>query len=354
MAVRSTSQIKPGERLKEEVHTPLGGVLFQKGWLLRDREIQILKAFLIRQVAIETDEDEKDDEQTVQNTSTEEVPPLFNEYEKMFKFIKQLFPNIAANSSQPIPMLELRNHLQALLDHISNYNVLSFSPTKIKEQDYIYHTSVLVAMTTYLMAGWFGLPKKDHFPIALAGLFHDIGNVEVDPEILNKSGKLTDEEVQEVKRHTIIGYNMLKKVPAINEGVKLAALQHHEKEDGSGYPLGVKGDKIHIYAKIIAIADIYHAMTNKRNYKNAQSPYLVLEQLYNEAFGKLEPGMVQTFITKLTQIHNGTLVRLSDNEIGEIVFTDRSHPTRPWVKVDGRIVNLATNRSLYIKEIIKK
>lgn len=141
---------------------------------------------------------------------------------------------------------------------------------------------------------------------------------------------------------------------AINEGVKLTAIQHHEREDGSGYPLGIKGDKIHLYSKIVAISDIFHAMTSDRYHKKAASPYLVLDQLFTESFGKLEPALVQTFIQKVTQFHNGVLVKLNDKRIGEIVFSDRANPTRPWVNVNGQIINLTMERSLYIQDVIQK
>ena len=190
--------------------------------------------------------------------------------------------------------------------------------------------------------------------IALAGFLHDIGIAKIDHAILEKTSKLTTSEIDEIKKHTLIGYQIIKNIPGINEGVKLAAIQHHEREDGSGYPLSLKGDKIHIYSKLLAIADIFHAMTNERAYRKVNSPYLVLEDLLKESFGKLDPTLVQTFINRVTSLQNGTLVRLSDNRLGEIVFSDRSYPTRPWISVNGVIVNLMVERSLYIKEVIAK
>ena len=111
---------------------------------------------------------------------------------------------------------------------------------------------------------------------------------------------------------------------------------------------------IHPYAKLVAISDIFNAMTMKRLYRKATSPYLVLEQIQQDSFGKLEPAYVQTFIDKVTQFHNGTIVRLSDDRIGEIIFSDRNHLTRPWVSINGTIVNLSIERQLYIEEIMNK
>jgi HD-GYP domain-containing protein (c-di-GMP phosphodiesterase class II) len=358
----SVSQLKNvGHQLHEDVVTSHGSVLLQKGKTLRQRELDILKAFLIKSVYIVSDQGKKEDKQTTaaatekpsvkEEKIEQEQTSFIKEYNKMFTFLKKIFYEV--NSAQSIPVMEIRERLQGLIDNIADYHVLTFTPDKQQQEDYLYHNSIKVSLTSYCLAGWHGIPGKDLIPVAMAGLLHDIGNVKVDQTILNKPSKLTLEELKEIKQHTVLGYNILKKAAGMNEGAKLAALQHHEKEDGSGYPLGVRGDKIHIYAKIVAVADIFHAMTGKRYYKEATSPYLVLEQLSNESFGKLDPKLVQTFINKVTQFHNGTLVKLSNDSMGEIVFSDRNHPTRPWVNINGKIINLITDRSLYIKEVIK-
>lgn len=359
MVIRPVTQLKPGARLTEDVHTPLGGLLFRKGSVLDEREIEILHAFLVHQVAIESDE-HAEEEITEGNNKvssagkTEMFSPLFTEYDQLFKLIKQAFLNAAADSGQSFPLLRIREQLQKLINHIDSYHLLTFIPPQVRLEDVIYRNSILCAMSSYLLASWHGFPKNEWFPIALAGLLHDIGNMMIDPAILYKKSKLTDAERREMQQHTVYGYNILKNVRGLNEGIRLAALQHHEKVDGTGYPLGLKSDKIHHYAKVVAVTDIFHAMTSHRTYKEAESPYIVLEQLFNESFGKLDPLIVQTFIQKVTQLHNGTIVLLSDNSIGEIVFTDRNHPTRPLVNVRGNIINLATNRHLHIVQVIQK
>jgi HD-GYP domain-containing protein (c-di-GMP phosphodiesterase class II) len=350
----AVSQLKFGERLNDNVLTKLGNILFYKGKVVTEKDIEILKAFLIQSVSIESKNavenevlppmEHKPKEETVA------IHPFYLEYQQMVHLLKHVF-NLASGG-QNLPILEIRNRLENLIQYIDPYKVLTFSPKSPNVSDYIYHKSIMVSLSSYTLAKWYNLPQKDLMQIALGGLLHDIGNVKVDPIILNKTNKLSEQEMHEVKKHTLLGYSILKNVPALNEGAKLCALQHHEREDGSGYPLGLKGDKIHMYAKIVAIADIFHAMTTDRTYKTADSPYLVLEQLFTESFGKVEPSMVQTFINKATQFGNGTLVKLSDNRVGEIVFTDRSNPTRPWVNINGIIINLAIDRNLFIKDVL--
>ncbi|GGG26667.1 HD-GYP domain-containing protein [Paenibacillus abyssi] len=359
------SQVKLGDKIVQDVQTPLGGVLFHKGKVITPRELEILQAFMISSVVIEAREgaedepakimpaeEQKKESKQAASMQTNQTHSMQNEYDQLFKLLKRVHNQFITGES--LPILEIRTKLEALLKHIKEYNVLAFLPNIRNEHDYIFHNSVMSAMTSYQLALWNNFAQKDLLPIAMAGLLHDIGNIKVDKNLLYKPTSLTQAEVDEMKQHTVYGYQLLKSVPAINEGVKLAALQHHEKVDGSGYPLGVSGEKIHPYAKIVAIADIFHAMTLTRSYRKPISPYLVLEQIQSESFGKLDPLYVQTFIEKVTQFNIGTVVRLSDDRIGEIVFSDRNQLTRPWVSINKTIVNLTTERHLYIQEIISR
>lgn len=355
MPVIPTMQAQIGDRLGCDVQTALGSVLMEEGRTLSERDLEILQAFLIPTVDIRRsglDEGEGDAsyEESAESSSDVKLSTLQQEFILMEKLLKRTFSMIS--SGMKLPVLELRNGLSALLQHIDDYNVITFLvPNRGGKEDVMLRNSVLCAMTSYLIAKWSKYPEKEWLQIAMAGLLHDIGNVKVDAAILNKSNRLTAEELQEVRQHTVYGFRMLEGGTALNQGVWLAALQHHERIDGSGYPMKVKGEKIHPYAKIVAIADMYHAMTSNRNYKKAESPYLVLEELLAESFGKLDPVLVQTFIERVTQFHTGVFVRLNDGRIGEIVFTDRSNPTRPMVSVHGMIVNLAQERQLYIREV---
>ncbi|MBD3920271.1 HD-GYP domain-containing protein [Paenibacillus sp. PR3] len=357
MAQVLLSRLKPGDKIVQDVQTPLGNTLFHKGVVVTSRELEILQAFQVK--VVEADPADNKSDKTAapakkeKNEAEEEKPVISSfqaEYEVTLQLIKRTFNN--ALSGQSLPILEIRQQMEKLIGLVGEYNVLTFIPGGLKEDDYWYHNSLLTGLTSYLLARWNGFASKDWVQIALAGLFHDIGNTKVDRAILFKPTALTSEEREEVRRHTVNGYQLLKPSAALNEGVKLASLQHHEREDGSGYPLGIKADKIHPYAKIVAIADTFHAMTLNKVYQKATSPYSVLEEIQKNAFGKLEPSYVRVFIERATQFHNGTVVKLSDGRSGEIVFSDRSQPTRPWVSVAGTIVNLTIERHIYIQEVI--
>lgn len=352
MVQMSVNQLKSGELLLEDVITFRGNLLMKKGTTLSERDLEVLNAYLIEQVEIDENAQSITLTEEVESTNEKAKPPAFHQiYLEMMNLLKKVF--VTAAPAIPLPISDIRSKLEELIEASHDYQPLTFVPENFEKEDYLYHNSILVALTAYKLAIWCNLKKSDWIPVALGGLLHDIGTLSIDQKVLLKPEKLSEEEINEVRRHTIIGYNILKNVRVIGEGVKMCALQHHEREDGSGYPLGVKGEKIHLYAKIIAVCDVFHAMAGERYHKEKMSPYIVLEKLHDKSFGKLDPTIVQTFIHKATQMSNGSIVRLSDESIGEIVFCDRSHPTRPWVKVGSDIVNLTSERSLHIVEVIK-
>jgi HD-GYP domain-containing protein (c-di-GMP phosphodiesterase class II) len=360
MASVPIMDLKPGVKLVKSVYTPLGSLLFHKEKVILPRDLEILQAFLVENVEV-GNVGEKITQSKDKNSSNDPLAqdqPPFNrtsffveEYDKLFNLIKSAYPSILAVG---IPIYEIRNQLESLIQYIKDYSVISFLPRLLNDHDYMYHNAILCSLSSYKLAEWSGLPKKDWMQVAFAGLFHDIGNIKVDPSILLKPERLTMDEIKEMREHTKMGHQLLKSVAGINEGVRLAALQHHEKVDGTGYPLGIDSNKIHMYSKIVGVVDIFHAMTLNKVYRKGQSPYLVLEQILSESFGKLDPRLVQTFIKKVTEFNNGVMVRLSNDKIGEIVFSNHNEPTRPMVSVANDIVNLGQQRHLYIVEIIKK
>lgn len=355
MPIIPTMQVQAGDRLGTDVQTALGSVLLEEGRSLSDRDLEILQAFLIPSVDIRRNGLEEPDldaaaQEMAASAVEEKLTTLQEEFLNMEKLLKRTMSMLS--SGLKLPVLDIRNGLNSLLEHMNDYNILTFhNPTPVGPVDVLVRNSVLCAMTSYQLAKWNKFSEKDWLPIAMAGLLHDIGNVKVDQTLLNKPSQLTPIEMQEIRQHTLYGFKLLEGSTSLNQGVWLAALQHHERIDGSGYPMKVKGEKIHPYAKIVAIADVYHAMTSTRYHRKAESPYLVLEELHSGSFGKLDPFYVQTFIERTTQFHNGVFVKLNDDRIGEIVFSDRNNPTRPMVSINGEIINLAQQRQFFICQV---
>lgn len=361
MPIIDVKQLTAGAKLAEDVHTLLGGLLFSKGTPVFEKEMEILQAFFIREVNIEDEllkterkEERSDDNQKEANPSRQQVTSKkkFEEiYDKAIRSFQNLM--VRVRGGQNIPVMEVREAVFPILQQVQQQPNILMALRRVSTVDsYAYEHSIAVGLISYVIAKWMKIPEREWMQIALAGTLMDVGKMKIDRKILQKPGKLTDDEFEEMKKHTVYGYHLIKASPGLSEGVALAALQHHEREDGSGYPLGLQGNKLHIYSKIVAVADVYHAMSTDRVYKKAASPYVVAEQLLQDSFGKLDPIIVHTFVNGITQFAIGTLVELSDGSFGKIVFTDRNNPTRPLVETNGKIVNLAESRNLSIVKVI--
>lgn len=222
------------------------------------------------------------------------------------------------------------------------------------KEDYLHHHAVATAMLSAFIGKQLSYSKGNWLQIGLAGALCDSGMARISQGIIDKTGSLTEIEYEEVKQHPINSYHMIKNVPAIQEGVCLAVSQHHEREDGSGYPLKISQDRIHPYSKIVAVADAFHAMTSERYYRSKQSPFKVLEDMTRRQFGQFEHRVMNVLLDAFTRFSNGTTVRLTNDDVGEIVFTDRKTPTRPIVRLEnnGDMIALSEHPSLFIQEIL--
>ena len=184
-------------------------------------------------------------------------------------------------------------------------------------------------------------------------IFHDIGKALIPLKIINKSGALTAEEWQIAQLHPVRGYKFLQKNFDMPREVFYCVLQHHERLDGSGYPMSVRGDKIDIWAKIIAVADIFSAMTSSRTYGRRRTSYDAAATLQAEMFGKLDSQICLVFLGKLRQLFLANRVRLTDGREAEVVFLNDSDDSRPIVRTDdGAVIDLSQQKMLSIRRVL--
>lgn len=203
--------------------------------------------------------------------------------------------------------------------------------------EYLYTHSTNVAVLNGLMGKWLGLSNKDVSSLIRAGLLHDIGKLKIPPHILNKPGELTKDEFAIIKTHPVHAYNMLISSGELDPVVLAAARNHHEKVNGKGYPDKLIYDDIPLAARITAISDVYDAMITRRAYKDAHSPFEILEEFAKGSFVDLDMDLLQVFISNLPGELVGKSVLLSNGSIGEIVFVDESNLLYPIVKVGSDV-----------------
>jgi len=169
--------------------------------------------------------------------------------------------------------------------------------------------------------------------LAEGTILHDIGKTLVDPKVLYKNDRLSEPEFEIVKQHTIAGYELLKTNPLLTELSRIISLQHHERLDGSGYPYGLTADQIHPFAKIVAIADMYDALTAERCYRKSLTNYQAYQILAQESTIKLDAHLLGQFLKNIAIYPNGTLVNLSDGTRGIIKSQNPGIPFSPNVMV---------------------
>ncbi|PKR77445.1 hypothetical protein CEY16_12005 [Halalkalibacillus sediminis] len=298
---------------------------------------------------------EKEDQEKQQEESETVSWSFFDYYVDRVKKTKELFEgwnkqstlNISYIRELLFPLIQIGENLPKVLLELHHYT---------NKQDYFFHHIVATPVIAAFLAKKMKYDKNERFQIALAAYLSDLGMLMEEKHLYFKDGVLTEEEYERVQKHPILSYRLIDDLPYVSKNVKLGVLQHHERLDGSGYPLGVMNEKIHPFAKIIAVSDIFHAMTSERFYRKKQSPFKVIEELLNRQFGKLDMKIVDTLVDSIVFFSSGTKVRISNNETGTIVFIDQKNPTRPLIRLDStqEIFNLNEHSDLYIDEVLMK
>lgn len=179
----------------------------------------------------------------------------------------------------------VKKGMSEIVDLILRDDKTTFYLINITDHDYYTYThSVNVGFLAIALAKQLFRHSDDHDLHALgAGFFlHDLGKVKITLDIINKPGRLTDEEMKEMKRHPSLGFFLLQEVKQMTKELKMIVLQHHEKMNGKGYPMGIRGEDIHVYGRICAIADIFDALTSKRPYKNQMPSFVALKLMRDE------------------------------------------------------------------------
>ncbi|WP_424767427.1 HD-GYP domain-containing protein [Paenibacillus sp. sgz302251] len=267
------------------------------------------------------------------------------------KEIKDAFHKI--RHSHVIPYEDVRERIIPIIEEMSSDAHFSdvFAHLELRDE-YTYRHSIGVALISRLIGVSQGMQEEELLQLTTAGFLHDVGKVKIPIEIINKPGKLTNEEYAEVKNHTVYGFDIIRGTSEVSYRYALVALQHHEREDGSGYPYGLQKQEIDLHSKIVAVADVFHAMISKRAYKNPIPFYHVLKDMSQNAFGSLEPEITLRFLKKIMNLLIGNHVVMSDGSEGKIIMINSNDPVHPLVAIDGQYVDLSKNRTLHIHQII--
>lgn len=356
----STSELVPGMVVAEDVYTYTNQLLIPRGTILNDKAITKLEFYSIINIRVEDSTSKKNAEeiQMQEDISFSErikKSPEFREFKKRFdeevpKFNKML--NAIAQNKRPINLDELLAFTDRLMNNGDSYLAVFDMLHNLRDyDDTTYVHSINVALMCNVFARWLRMSDEEAKMATICGLLHDIGKVAIPEELIKKPGKLTESEYTTVKKHTLEGYNALR-AQNVSEPIRNSALMHHERCDGTGYPFGIKNAKIDTYAKMVAIVDVYDAMTSARCYRGPMCPFKVVDIFESEGLQKYDTRFIMTFLENIVNTYMLNRVKLNDGREGEVVFVNRAALSRPTIKSGGEFIDLSANPDLYIEAII--
>ncbi len=210
--------------------------------------------------------------------------------------------------------------------------------------DYTYRHSVNVAVLSTIIGMGMGLQQDELNDVCIAAMFHDMGKLMIDAEIINKPGRLTKDEFRLIKMHPQLSLELLTNRWNVSIEAKEAILCHHENDDGSGYPRGLRKNEIPLYAKIIHVADVYDALTSKRAYKDPYTPSESIEYLMGGCHILFDEKVVKAFLKWVPVYPKGVVVKLSDGR-DAIVCENTKNPIRPKVRLrSGEVLDLGDEK----------
>lgn len=338
-----TERLKAGMVIAQTVISEQGHTLLEKGLSLTEGHIENLRNWHIRYVSVE-----------MPDQRLAATQKFFNSYGETLNLITAAFKKV--EKFNEVPLAECKelvdNYIELMMDITGVVD--SLYKVKVHNEDTFTH-SLHTAIITGLLGKWAGFKGVRLKELILSGLLHDIGKAQVQNKILTKPMELTGREMERVKMHSLYGYQLLADSADISEEVKLGVLQHHEREDGSGYPLGLQGADINIYAKIIAIADVYDAMSTDRAYRKKKPPFAVIDIMLGQMYNQLNPALCWILASNVRKCLIGLTVLLSDGSRGKVVLLNDVTNTRPVVQLDnGALLDLEQERNLSIVSVLEE
>lgn len=344
-----TRQLKPGMRVDHPVVDRLGRILVARGATLDEYIIEAMLKMGIMSVYIQEGTEDEDGQVQASPAAQKNIEKLRTEDRtkvslsaSVRKRVAEGIQYIYSNTDDPALVQTSASIADSLMSAIQENDAMAIDISALKTSDeYTFKHSVDVATIAMIVAKQMGMPEDEIHEIGVTGLLHDVGKTKIPLEILNKPDRLDDSEFAIMRQHSVYGYRIIKDRPDLPEDVKLGVLQHHEKINGAGYPLGLPADKINPYAKILAVADIYDALVTERPYKAAFSQREAIEMIMSMT-QELDMFAMESFLQSMILYPVDTIVELSNGEKAKVVKNSPYYILRPTVVglTSGKVYNL--------------
>ena len=331
-------QLKEGMRTDQRIIDHIGRVLIEKGTTLDQYQIDYMINMGVGGIYIREGEAEDPDDYVI----TEETQRTIEKLKVADPVKVKLAESVKNRVSQGVQFLykntDSENFVNTtndiandLMKAIMENDAIAVDISELKVSDeYTFKHSVDVATMAMIVAKKYGMPENQIYEIGIAGLLHDVGKSRIPNEVLNKPARLTDDEFELMKQHSLFGYNILKEKRNVSSAVMMAVLQHHEKIDGNGYPLGLAESEIGEYAKILSTVDIYDALVTERPYKTAFSQRDAVEMIMSMT-RELDVTAIKAFLSSVILYPVDSIVELSTGEKAKVVKNNQNCILRPKV-----------------------
>lgn len=339
-----TRSLEPGMRIDQNIKDRMDRVLIARGTSIEQYMIDALLKLGIGGIYIQEGEEEPETAHTPEPEKP--ISPIAKnniaKYRKADPAKVNLSESVKKRVSEGIQYLynnsdsanfsDTTNHItKNLLKAIDDNEAIAVDINALKTSDeYTFKHSVDVATMSMVIAKNQGLNQADIYHIGIAGLLHDMGKSKIPLEILNKPARLTDEEFAVMKQHSVLGYEILKEKNEFPAAISLAVLQHHEKMNGKGYPMGVTSEKITPYAKILSVVDVYDALVTERPYKKSFSQRTAVEMIMSMT-AELDITAMKSFLQSVILYPIDSTVTLSNGEQARVVKNHSESVLRPTV-----------------------
>lgn len=321
--------LREGMILGDDLYNNLGELMLASGTVLSEEYLKSIERLQYNGVYIDDD-------------ISRDIPVLNlindNLKAQSVRSIKDIF--IHCEKARPdkakvrLKMHNAKMQIETIVDQIFENRHLMVNIVDMKVfDDYTYYHSVNVAVLSIVLGVALGLEKDELCMLGFAAVLHDIGKVFIRKEVLNKPDRLTEAEFEEIKQHSLLGYEHIQKGYGISGASYMGILDHHEKFSGGGYPNNLKGDKISLFGRIIAVADVYDSLTSDRPYRKALLPSEAMEYIMASNVTSFDPAVVEVFVKKIAPYPIGTCVRLSNDMVGIVIENYEELCLRPRLRI---------------------
>lgn len=277
---------------------------------------------------------------------------------KAVRTIKSVFTGYASNkkaSCDPKKIDALKDVVENVVEEIigNRHCVIQLSNLR-NFNNSMYEHAVDVARVAVLIGANMDFNKKQLFALCEAAMLHDIGKTQLSPHLLTKTEEFTQTELEELTKHPALGYRIMKDTDKFTVAAYIAVLQHHERYDGTGFPEGMKGDKINVFSRIIKIADVYSNMRSGTSNTKAYPQSEIIEYFYADGSRQFDPNILQIFLSKVPIYEIGQIIKLSNGNKAVVVQNNEGALARPIVRVvkdnntAGEEIDLSKNFNITI------